>query len=509
MPGSRAFIPSNGAPADSYYTCGSAIPPMATKQAKHVVLFPFPGQGHLSSFLAIARLLVRELPDAAVTLVSTPRNVAAMRSSPAVEHSSIGFHALPFVPTDHGLPAGCESTSSLPVPAFITLIEAFETLEPSFDAYLSGLRARDDDICVVTDVFVAWTVRAARRHGCAHAVAVSCGALGTAILHALWSHMPALPFASSSNGDGTLRLPELPPGVVLERSQLSPAFLFRGESSDRRTAFYHRAMRHGHRTDAVLANTVEELEPTGLAMMRRALGNGKVPVWPVGPLVRGDDDDSDDNGVLRWLDSQPPSSVLYISFGSQNTIQQKQMTELAAALEATGRPFVWAIRPPVGCDIAGAFRNEWLPEGFEERARAGNRGLLVRGWAPQVRILAHASTCAFLSHCGWNSVLESMAHGVPVIAWPLAAEQFYNASLLAEEWGVCVEVARGNLECSRVERARVAEVMEIVMGDTPESAAMRRRVAEVQEVMWGAWAEDGGGSSRASLHEFLTAMRLK
>ncbi|CAO2192614.1 unnamed protein product [Urochloa humidicola] len=478
---------------------------MAIKRAKHVVLFPFPGQGHVASFLAIARLLVRELPDAAVTLVSTPRNVAAMRSSLlAVEHSSsIGFHALPFVPADHGLPAGCESTSSLPVPAFITLFEAFESLEPAFDAYLSCLCARGDDVCVVADVFVAWMVGAARRHGCAHAIAVSCGALGTAIFHALWSHMPALPFGS----DGTLRLPEHP-DMVLERSQLSPALQFRGEMSDRWTAFYHRAIRHGHRTDAVLTNTVEELEPTGLAMMRRALGNGKVPVWPVGPLVRSDDD-SDDDGVLRWLDSQPPSSVLYISFGSQNTIQQKQMTELAAVLEATGRPFIWAIRPPVGSDIAGAFRDEWLPEGFEARARAGNRGILVRGWAPQVRILAHVSTGAFLSHCEWNSVLESMAHGVPVIGWPLAAEQFYNASLLAEEWGVCVEVARGNLECSRVERAKVAEVMEMVTGDTPESAAMRRRVAEVQEVMWGAWAEDGGGSSRASLHEFLTAMRLK
>ncbi|CAL4956967.1 unnamed protein product [Urochloa decumbens] len=477
-----------------------------TKRAKHVVLFPFPGQGHLASFLAISRLLIRELPDATVTLVSTPRNVAAMRSSLAAEHySSISFHALPFVPADHGLPAGCESTSSLPVPAFITLFEAFETVEPAFDAYLSGLRG-GGDVCVVADVFVAWTVCAARRRGCAHAVAVSCGALGTAIFHALWSYMPALPFGSDNGG--TLLLPELPPGMALERSQLSPAFLFRGELSDRWTAFYHRIMRHGHRTDAVLANTVEELEPTGLAMMRRALANDKVPVWPVGPLVRGDNDSDDDDGVLRWLDSQAPSSVLYISFGSQNTVQAHQMTELAAALEDTGRPFVWAIRPPVGSDIAGAFRDEWLPEGFEARARSGNRGILVRGWAPQVRILSHASTGAFLSHCGWNSVLESMAHGVPVIGWPLAAEQFYNVTLLAEEWGVCVEVARGNLPSSRVERAKVAEVVETVMGDTPESAAMRRRVAEVQEVMRGAWAEDGG-SSRAALHEFLRAMRLK
>jgi hypothetical protein len=483
---------------------------MATTRTKHVVLFPFPGQGHHASFLAIARLLARELPDAAITLVSTPRNVAALRTSSSATSISIGFHALPFVPADHGLPVGCESTSSLPVPSFVTLFEALESLEPAFDDYVSGLRGQsgdEADICIVADVFVAWTVGVARRHGCAHAVFVSCGAFGTAIFRALWNHMPALPFGS----DGLLRLPEYP-DVVVHRSQLSPVFLLHGDLSDRWTAFYQRAIRHGYRTDAVLANTVEEFESTGLTMMRCAAG--KVPVWPIGPLVRGGNDDSSidetDDGVLRWLDTHPQSSVLYISFGSQNTIQAKQMTELAAALETTGRPFLWVIRPPVGFDVASSFRDEWLPEGFEARARADNRGLVVRGWAPQVRILAHAATGAFLSHCGWNSVLESLTHSVPILGWPLAAEQFYNARMLAEEWGVCAEVARGNLESSAVERSKVAEAVETVMGewDTVASAAMRRRVKEVQEVLTSAWRQDAGSSTTA-LHEFLRAMNLQ
>lgn len=492
---------------------------MATTRIKHVVLFPFPGHGHLAGFLAIARLLVDELPDATVTVVSTPRNVAALRSSSSsgvAQTSSIRFHALPFVPGDHGLPAGCESTSSLPVPEFITLFEALEALQPAFDEYVSGLRSGGGDaadICIVADVFLAWTVEVARRHGCAHAVFVSCGAFGTAILHALWNHMPEPP----SGPDGKIRLPEHP-GVVLHRSQLSPVFLLRrdSDSSARWTAYFQRALRHGHRTDAVLANTVEEFEPTGLAMMRRAVGN-KVPVWPIGPLVGGNEDSSGvasqsqsaADVLLRWLDAHPPSSVLYISFGSQNSVRPDQMMELAAALEATGRPFVWAIRPPVGFDIAGSFRDEWLPEGFEARARAGNRGLVVRGWAPQVRVLAHDATGAFLSHCGWNSVLESLTHGVPILGWPLAAEQFYNVRMLEEEWGVCVEVARGNqqLESSTVERSKVARVVETVMGDTAEAAAMRRRVLEVKEVLKSAWRQDGG-SSRKALHEFLRAMHL-
>ncbi|KAI4981501.1 hypothetical protein ZWY2020_021993 [Hordeum vulgare] len=106
---------------------------MATTSTKHVVLFPFPGQGHLAAFLQVARLLRRALPgDVKITIVSTPRNVAALRASSSASASSyvIGFHALPFFPADHGLPAECESTSSLLPPEFLILFEAFESLRP-------------------------------------------------------------------------------------------------------------------------------------------------------------------------------------------------------------------------------------------------------------------------------------------------------------------------------------------------------------------------------------------
>jgi UDP:flavonoid glycosyltransferase YjiC (YdhE family) len=213
--------------------------------------------------------------------------------------------------------------------------------------------------------------------------------------------------------------------------------------------------------------------------------------------------------VVSFLDCHPPSSVLYISFGSQNSIRAEHMTELALALESAGRPFVWAVRPPVGHDVKGDFRaDQWLPDGFEEKARRGKRGLLLRGWAPQVRILAHASTGAFLSHCGWNSVLESVTHGVPILGWPLSSEQFYNAKMLNEEWGVCMEVARGKVEDTVVSRAAVADVVETVMGQTAKAAEMRRRLREIKEVMEVSWKE-GSGSSRKAVEDFLQAMNLR
>jgi hypothetical protein len=485
---------------------------------KHVVLFPFPGQGHLSGFMLLAGLLRRALPDAAITLVSTPRNVAALRVGDAAAPRFLSFHTLPFTPSDHGLPPHSESVDALPPGRVVDLMVAFEALQPAFDDYLAavtaaaptggGGRARAR-VVVVSDVFTAWTVDVARLHGCAHAVFVSCGAFGSAVLHSLWRHLPV----RLDPATGRVHLPDHPE-LVIHRSQVSKHVILAAGAggSDPGTTFLQRQISFGYKTDAVLANTVEEFEPTGLAMLRRTV---KVPVWPVGPLVRAATTSPETTGgaVRSFLDSHQRSSVLYISFGSQNSIRAEHMMALAAALESTGRPFVWAVRPPDGHDISGEFRAaEWLPEGFEERARASNRGILVRGWAPQVRILAHASTGAFLSHCGWNSVLESMAHGVPIIGWPLGAEQFYNAKMLDEVWGVCVEVARGNMEDgSPVEKEALANVMEMVMGrrsQTTKAAEMRRQAAKVREMMEASRKEEGG-SSRKALEEFLRTMKLR
>ncbi|CAN6580365.1 unnamed protein product [Malus baccata var. baccata] len=191
-----------------------------------------------------------------------------------------------------------------------------------------------------------------------------------------------------------------------------------------------------------LCYTVEEIEPLGLDILR---DNLKLPVWCIGPLIptealknsstldlkvsrqrAGKELCFSAEKCLEWLDSQGLNSVIYISFGSQNTISATQMMELAVGLEEIGKPFVWVIRPPVGFDLKGEFKAEWLPDGFEERM-SKRKQLLVHNWAPQLEILSHKSTGFFVSHCGWNSVMESLSQGVPIVGWPLAAEQAYNS----------------------------------------------------------------------------------
>ncbi|XWS67699.1 hypothetical protein CRYUN_Cryun04dG0028300 [Craigia yunnanensis] len=125
-------------------------------------------------------------------------------------------------------------------------------------------------------------------------------------------------------------------------------------------------------------------------------------------------------------------------------------------LEASGVAFIWVIRPPL--------KAEWLHDGFEKRIKKSNQGILVSQWAPQVEILYHRSTGTFLSHCGWNSVLESLSNGVPIIGWPLAGEQFFNSHLL-EKGSRCLLRGCPRIETAVIQQDHVART-NLVIGKT-------------------------------------------
>ncbi|KAJ0021073.1 hypothetical protein Pint_31221 [Pistacia integerrima] len=254
---------------------------------------------------------------------------------------------------------------------------------------------------------------------------------------------------------------------------------------------------------------VEELDRLGLMYFSGKLGR---QVWPIGPVLlapgsqartRRDFGISPEEGK-NWLDKKPCCSVLYVSFGSQNTISASNMMQLAMALEGCGKNFIWVDRPPLGFDIISEFRaNEWLLEGIEERIKDSGRGLLVHKWAPQVEILSHNALSAFLSHCGWNSVLESLSQGVPMIRWPMAAEQFYNVKFLEEKIGVCVEVARG-MGCE-VFHEEIVEKIATVMNETEKGKEMRKKAWEVKEIINNATKDEENfkRSSMKAIDRFL------
>lgn len=117
--------------------------------------------------------------------------------------------------------------------------------------------------------------------------------------------------------------------------------------------------------------------------------------------------------------------MLYVCFGSLYEFAESQLLEIALGLESSNICFIWVIK-------SDAFL--LLDKDFEERVK--DRELIIKGWAPQVLILNHPAVGGFMTHCGWNSVLESVSSGVPMITWPLFAEQFYNGNFVLTHWKI-------------------------------------------------------------------------
>lgn len=237
-------------------------------------------------------------------------------------------------------------------------------------------------------------------------------------------------------------------------------------------------------------------------------------IYPVGPIVqtgspRQDDGDSE---CLTWLDKQPRGSVLYVSFGSGGTLSYEQMTELAFGLEMSGHRFIWVVRRPNNEFPNAAYLNhgpknpleplDFLPNGFLERR---GQGLVVPNWAPQTRVLGHSSTGGFLSHCGWSSTLESTLHGVPIIAWPLFAEQKMNSVLLVENLKVALR-PKADGEDGIIRREEVASVVKALMEGTSEKGRIvRHSMKQLKDSVVKALNEDG--ASTRALSELASTLK--
>ncbi|KAG2239178.1 hypothetical protein Bca4012_023943 [Brassica carinata] len=260
----------------------------------------------------------------------------------------------------------------------------------------------------------------------------------------------------------------------------------------------------------ILVNTVAELEPHALKVLSRD-GDELPRAYPIGPVLHLQNGSGDDGGkeseILRWLDEQPARSVVFLCFGSLGGFSDEQTREIAVALERSGHRFLWSLRrasPNILTEGPGDVTNleEVLPKGFLDRT--SDRGKVI-GWAPQVAVLAKPAIGGFVTHCGWNSMLESLWFGVPMVTWPLYAEQKVNAFEMAEELGLAVEIRkfiRGDLLEGVVMETVTAEDLEKAIRNVMEQDSdVRNRVTEMAEKCHVALMD--GGSSKAALRKFI------
>ncbi|XP_062076700.1 anthocyanidin 3-O-glucosyltransferase 2-like [Humulus lupulus] len=258
------------------------------------------------------------------------------------------------------------------------------------------------------------------------------------------------------------------------------------------------------RAKGFLVNTFVELESPTIDFFTK----DKLfpPIYPVGPIISlNPRQGQKETEIVAWLDSQAPSSVVFLCFGSKGSVNGEQVKEIATGLELSGVRFLWTLRKQGQSTESEDYTdlNEALPEGFLDRTAEVGR---VIGWAPQVTVLAHSSVGGFVSHCGWNSTLESLWFGVPMATWPLYAEQQINAFVLVKELRLAVEI-KLDYRKSFDEGTVIVTAEEIKVGILklmePHND-VRKKVKEISEKGKKTLME--GGSSYSSLCRFINVV---
>ncbi|XP_010230675.1 anthocyanidin 3-O-glucosyltransferase 2 isoform X2 [Brachypodium distachyon] len=455
-----------------------------------IVLLPVWGAGHFMPMLEAGKQLVASSGRAmslTVLLMPSPTAQAASEISGHIRRlqqqedqdddgngNGIRFHHLPEVklPTDH---SGIEE--------FISRIVQLHA--PHLRAAMAGLRC--PVAALVVDIFCAPALDVARDL----AVPAYVYFTSSAALLALILRSPALR-EEEFHADGGLDLPGFPAPVPL--CSLPDTMLERKKTT---YSWFVDTGRRYMEANAIIVNTAAGLEPGVLAAIAAPA------VYPIGPvlaLTPTPPADAGPDACVKWLDSQPRASVLFLCFGSKGFLTTPQA--IAHGLERSGHRFLWVLRgrpedtshgkrSPMDADLA-----ELLPEGFLDKTKG--RGLVWPKRAPQKEILAHGAVGGFVTHCGWNSVLESLWFGVPMLPWPLGADQHLNAFAMAsgDMMGVAVPLKvdreRGNfVEAAELERA----VRSLMAG----AGQVRDKAMEMMKVCRDAVDQSQAGSSCASL----------
>ncbi|VVA89659.1 unnamed protein product [Arabis nemorensis] len=454
---------------------------MAEANTPHIAIIPSPGVGHIIPLGEFAKRLVDHHSFTVTFIIADESSPStAQRSVLNSLPSSISYVFLPPVdlsdlPSTVGIETRISLTVTRSVPPLRELFRSLSTEKRLPAVLLVDLFGTDAfDVAVEFHVspYVYYT--------------------SNANVLSLLLHLPELDETVSCEYRDLTESVKLPGCVPITGKDFADPF------QDRNDDAYKWLLHHAKRfkeAKGILLNSFIDLEPNAImALQEPALD--KPPVYPIGPLVNTGSshaNQTDESECLNWLDRQPHGSVLYVSFGSGGTLTCEQFNELASGLAESGKRFIWVIRSPSGVPNSSYFNPHsptdpltFLPPGFLDRTK--EKGLVVPSWAPQAQILAHPSTGGFLTHCGWNSTLESIVNGVPLIAWPLYAEQKMNALLLVE--GVRAAIRAQTDEEGIVRKEEVVRVVKGLM-EGEEGKAIRNKMKELKEAVVRVLGVDG------------------
>ncbi|KAI8028040.1 Hydroquinone glucosyltransferase [Camellia lanceoleosa] len=453
-------------------------------QTPNVALLPSPGMGHLIPFVEFAKQLVNHHHFSATILITA--------AGPPTKAQKTVLKTLPetikhiFLPPV-SLPKDLNIGSQIILTMTLSL--------PSLRDTLASLKMTNRLVSLIVDPFGLDIFNIAKEFSISQYLFFTSPAM--ALQFCL--HLPKLDDMITCEYRDLPEAIRLPGCVPVYGRDLTDSVQDR--SNDAYKGFLGNVKRFGS-AEGIILNSFMDLEEGAIKALQEK-EPGKPPVYLIGPLIQTDSSDESQERpeCLQWLDDQPSGSVLFVSFGSGGTLSHHQLSELALGLELSSERFLWVVRSPNDKSANAAFftaqsQNDpfsFLPKGFLERTKG--RGLVVPSWAPQIEVLRHHSTRGFLTHCGWNSILESVVHGVPLIAWPLYAEQKMNAVMLTE--GLNVALRPKSDETGLVRREEIANVVKSLM-EGEEGNKVCRRMEGLKDAAAKVHSEDGNSTKSLS-----------
>ncbi|WVZ73608.1 hypothetical protein U9M48_021894 [Paspalum notatum var. saurae] len=467
----------------------------AQAQKPHAVCLPAPAQGHITPMLNVAKLLHARGFD--VTFVNTEYNQARLvrtRGAAAVA----GVPGFRFATIPDGLPPSDDDDVTQDIPSLCK--STTETCLGPFRRLLADLNdtaatGHPPVTCIVSDVVMGFSIDAAKELGVPYVqlwTASTISFLGYHHYRLLLSRGLAPLKGVEQLTNGFLDTPvDDVPGLRNMRFRDFPSFIRSTDPDEYMVGYVLQETRRTAGAAAVILNTFDELEGEAVAAMESlGLARKAYTLGPLPLLAREDPPTArssiglslwkEQEECLRWLDGRDPGSVVYVNFGSITVMTNEQLVEFAWGLANSGRQFLWIIRRDLVKGDTAVLPPEFLAE-------TAGRGLMAN-WCPQQEVLSHLAVGAFLTHSGWNSTLEAISSGVPVISWPFFADQQTNCRYQTNEWGVGREID------SNVRRDAVAGLITELM-DGEQGKQMRRKAREWMDMAIDA-AKPGGASHR-------------
>ncbi|KAI3459301.1 hypothetical protein Pfo_015964 [Paulownia fortunei] len=421
-----------------------------------LLMFPWLAHGHIFPYLELAKRLLKR-KNFNIYLCSTTINFSSIKNflqSNLLDNSIelVELHLKPFPE----LPPHYYTTKNLPSNLLLTLLKAFQTADSSFSDIMTTLKP---DL-VIYDIFQPWAAKLASSQGIPAVHFAAFGAATVSFFHHNYTYW-----------DENFPFQELClPGHEKKDVDGMVEFLYANVFDEDKDVLF---VNYKLSSEIALLKTSRGFEGKYIDYVSAVC---QKKMLTVGPLVTDvNKNDEENSEVIQWLSKKKQHSTVYISFGSECFLSKEEIEEIAKGLELCDVNFIWVIRFPAGEKTIGI--EEAFPQGFLDRVK--DRGIVVSGWAPQANVLAHPSTGAFISHCGWSSLTESIYFGVPVIGMPMKLNMFIDSRMLVDA-GACVEVPREENEVFKGEE--IAKVIhKVILEKTGEG--LRHRAQELSEKM--------------------------